>query len=115
MTACSSAGVGARINAGPGRQRQGLWDGALAVSARVLNAWYLSPTSQATGWYVTNSATTFVPAELVLHARFEMEDAQFPPRGASSLQRQAVKLGAVVLSEVEQDATMEELARRHGG
>ena len=65
-------------------------------------------------WYVPNSATTLVPVVLVLHTSFEMEDAQLPPRGASSLQRQAVKLGAVVLSEADHDATMEELERRRG-
>ena len=53
-----------------------------------------------------------MPAELVLHASFEMEHAQLPPRGASALQRQGVELGAVVMSEADHDVTMEELKLR---
>jgi len=66
-------------------------------------------------WYIPNEATTFVPVELVLHASFHMEKAKLPPRGASSLQRQAVGLGAVVQSEADHNATMEELRRRKDG
>ena len=39
-----------------------------------------------------------------------MSKAKLPPRGASSQQRQAVGVGAVVLSGADRDATMEELA-----
>lgn len=66
-------------------------------------------------WYTPNPATTLVPVELVLHASFEMEDAQLPPRGASVQQRWAVGEGAVVLSEADHNATMEALKRRKGG
>ena len=93
--------------------------GTLAAGSRVLDAQYrdLSPykPGHTPRWYIPNSATTLVPVELVLHASFEMEDAQLPQRGASSLQRQAVGLGAVVLSEADHDATMEELKRRKCG
>ena len=66
-------------------------------------------------WYKEMVPTTLVPAELVLHASFEMEQAQLPPRGASSHQRQGVGLGAVVMSEADHDVTMEELKLRQAG
>ena len=56
-----------------------------------------------------------MPCELLLQASFEMEAAELPPRGASSQQRQAFALGAVVLPESVHDATMEELEPQHGG
>ena len=62
------------------------------------------------GWYTPNPASTIVPVELVLHTGFHMFKAKLPPRGASSQQRQAVGVGAVVLSGADRDATMEELA-----
>ena len=65
-------------------------------------------------WYIPNSATTLVAVELVLHTSFHTAKAALPPRGASSQQRQAVGLGAVVLSEADHDATMEELKQRKG-
>ena len=61
-------------------------------------------------WYTPNPASTIVPVELVLHTGFHMFKAKLPPRGASSQQRQAVGVGAVVLSGADRDATMEELA-----
>jgi hypothetical protein len=53
--------------------------------------------------------------ELVLHASFGMAAAELPQRGASSQQRQAAALGAVVLSETDHEAAMKELALRHEG
>ena len=93
--------------------------GTLAAGTRVLEARYrdLSPykPGHVQRWYIPNQATTFVPVELVLHASFHMEKTKLPPRGASSLQSQAVGLGAVVQSEADHNATMEELERRKGG
>ena len=56
-----------------------------------------------------------VPVELVLHASFGMATAALPPRGASTQQKQAVKLGSLVLGEADHDAAMEELLQREGG
>ena len=92
--------------------------GILVAGSRVLDARFLDLAygpERTPRWYTSNPATTMVPVELVLQASFEMDAAELPPRGASSQQRQAVALGAVVLSESVHEATMEELERRHGG
>uniref|UniRef100_A0A7S0L8Q6 Uncharacterized protein n=1 Tax=Coccolithus braarudii TaxID=221442 RepID=A0A7S0L8Q6_9EUKA len=65
-------------------------------------------------WYIPNPAEVIVPVELVLAASFEMEPAELPPRGASTLQRQAVALGALVLPEAAHEASITELKLRHG-
>ena len=51
----------------------------------------------------------------LLCTRREMAKAELPPKGASPQQRQAVKLGARVLSEADHEAAMEELRQRAGG
>ena len=45
--------------------------------------------------------------EQVLHTSFEMEAAQLPQRGASTIQRSAVAKGAVVLSEDDHGVIMD--------
>ena len=64
-------------------------------------------------WYTPNPIATVIPYELVLHAGFEMEAAELPPRGASQTQRDAVERDAVVLADADHDATMAELSMRH--
>ena len=92
--------------------------GKLAAGSRVLDAEYVDlvyKLDRTPRWYTPNPATIKVPVELVLQASFEVEAAELPPRGASSQQRQAVALGAIVLPESVHEATMEELEQRHGG
>ena len=48
-----------------------------------------------------------MPVEQVLHTSFEMEAAQLPQRGASTIQRSAVAKGAVVLSEDDHGVIMD--------
>ena len=92
--------------------------GKLAAGSRVLDARYHDLWPYKPGHvprvYRPNSATTVVPSELVLHASYEMEKVQLPPRGASWQQKEAVRLGAVVMSEADHDVTMEELKLRKG-
>ena len=65
-------------------------------------------------WYHPSEQPTCatIPSHLVLHVGFEMAGAVLPVRGASSQQRQAVGLGAVILSEEDHAASVEELGRR---
>ena len=89
--------------------------GTLEKGHRVLKGHYLNraPTP---GWYTPNPEGPFLfPCELVLHASFAMDTAQLPPRGASKQQRDAVGKGAVVLSEADHAAAVEELKQRYGG
>lgn len=92
--------------------------GVLEAGARVLKACYndlVYGPNKTPRWYTPNPAEIVVPVELVLHASFEMAKAELPPKGASPQQRQAVRLGARVLSEADHEAAMEELRQRAGG
>ena len=86
--------------------------GTRVIDATWLNVVYTSDPNHTPRWYTPNPLKVVVPVEQVLHVSFEMEAAQLPPRGASTIQRSAVAKGAVVLSEDDHGVIMDELRQR---
>ena len=92
------------------------WDW-LDVGTRVVDATWLNlvyKPKEMRHWYTPHESTVPfpVPVEQILHAGFEMEAAALPARGASTIQRQAVAMGATVLADEDHQAIMSELALR---
>ena len=58
---------------------------------------------------------TAVPCDRVLHTGLRMVKATIAPKNAPQPERKAVSRGAVVLSEADHAAIMEELRGRQGG
>ena len=82
------------------------------IDATWLNVVYTSDPNHTPRWYTPNPLQVIVPVEQVLHASSETKAAQLPQRGASTIQRQAVTKGAVVLSEDDHGVIMDELKQR---
>ena len=89
--------------------------GTLPNGTRVIDATWLNlvyAPGHTPRWYTPNPHRVVVPVEQLLHASFEMESAELPPRGASGMQREAVKMRAVVLTEADHETIMDELKQR---